>query len=42
MLLPAGVSIVHAEYVAYAVTKKGELPLPESLDGAKDEEMIQV
>jgi curli biogenesis system outer membrane secretion channel CsgG len=31
-----------AEYVAYAVTKKGELPLPENLDEVEDMELVNV
>jgi curli biogenesis system outer membrane secretion channel CsgG len=31
-----------SDYVAYAVTKKGELPLPETLDSVEAEELIQV
>lgn len=42
LCLVLGTGTAAADYVAYAVTKKGELPLPESLDGIKHEELIRM
>lgn len=42
LCLVLGTGTAAADYVAYAVTKQGELALPESIDGIKHEELIRM